>query len=113
MDRRGQPKLYNTIDAAIQDLMAKRVNALLLGAPTSAWLATQHPEWNLKYEPVAPNEYMPDTKDKAYTVFSSKLDNPGLVQAMNAQIKAMKADGTIQKIMAKYNMGNPAFLMGT
>ena len=104
-------KLYNTIDAAIQDLMAKRVNALLLGAPTSAWLATQHPEWNLKYEPIQANEYMPDTVNKAYTVFSSRLDNPGLVKAMNDQIAAMKKDGTIEKIMAKYNMANPAFLM--
>ena len=47
----------------------------------------------------------------AYTVFSSKLDNPGLVKAMNEQISAMKKDGTIEKIMAKYNMANPAFLM--
>ncbi len=104
-------KLYNTIDAGIQDLEARRVDALIIGAASSAWLATQHPEWNLKYEPVQPNEYMPDTKDKAYTVFSSRLDNPGLVQAMNEAIKAMKADGTIKKIMAKYNMDNPAFFM--
>ena len=104
-------KLYNTIDAALQDLMAKRVDALLLGAPSSAWLATQHPEWNLRYEAIQPNEYMPDTVKKAYTVFSSRLDNPGLVQAMNAQIAAMRKDGTIEKIMAKYNMANPAFLM--
>jgi ABC-type amino acid transport substrate-binding protein len=104
-------KLYNTIDAAVQDLMAKRVHALLLGAPTSAWLATQHPEWNLKYEAIQGNEYMPDTVNKAYTVFSSRLDNPGLVKAMNEQIAAMKKDGTIEKIMAKYNMANPAFLM--
>ena len=104
-------KLYNTVDAAIQDLIAKRVSALMLGAATTAWLATQHPEWNLKYEPVHPNEYMPDTVNKAYTVFSSRLDNPGLVKAMNEQVAAMKKDGTIEKIMAKYNMANPAFLM--
>jgi len=104
-------KLYNTIDAAVQDLMAKRVHAILLGAPTSAWLATQHPEWNLKYEAIQANEYMPDTVNKAYTVFSSRLDNPALVKAMNEQIAVMKKDGTIEKIMAKYNMANPAFLM--
>jgi ABC-type amino acid transport substrate-binding protein len=54
---------------------------------------------------------MPDTVNKAYTVFSSRLDNPALVKAMNEQIAIMKKDGTIEKIMAKYNMANPAFLM--
>jgi polar amino acid transport system substrate-binding protein len=103
-------KLYNTVDAAIQDLMAKRVHALLLGAPTSAWLALSiRREPEVRGDPG--NEYMPDTVNKAYTVFSSKLDNPGLVKAMNEQIAAMKKDGTIEKIMAKYNMANPAFLM--
>jgi ABC-type amino acid transport substrate-binding protein len=104
-------KLYNTVDAAIQDLIAKRVDALVLGAATTAWLSLQHPEWNLKYEPVQATDYMPDTKNKAYTVFSAKLDNPALVRAMNTQIAAMRKDGTIRKIMAKYNMANPAFFM--
>ena len=34
-----------------------------------------------------------------------------IIPAMNEQIAVMKKDGTIQKIMAKYNMANPAFLM--
>ena len=93
-------KLYNTIDAAIQDLIAKRVDALMLGAATWAWLSAQHPEWNLKYKTMPGNEYMPDTKNKAKTVFSSSLENPGLVNAMNVEIVTMRTDGTIAKIMA-------------
>lgn len=104
-------KLYNTIDAAIQDLQAKRVDAIIIGAASSAWLGTQHPEWNLRYEPVSSNEYMDDTTNKAYTAFSSRLDNPALVQAMNQVIRQLKKDGTIKNILAKYNMNNPSFLM--
>ena len=105
-------KLYNTIDAAIQDLMAKRVHALLLGRPDER--VARHPasrSGTSSTRPIQANEYMPDTVNKAYTVFSSRLDNPALVKAMNEQIAAMKKDGTIEKIMAKYNMANPAFLM--
>jgi polar amino acid transport system substrate-binding protein len=104
-------KLYNTIDAAVQDLIAKRVDALMLGAATSAWLATQHPEWNLKYEPAQPTEFLPDTKDKAKTVFSTNLENKSLLEAMNVEIVKMRKDGTVAKIMAKYNMSDPAFLI--
>jgi len=103
-------KLYNTIDAAIQDLIAKRVDAIIIGAASSAWLQRQHPEWNLKYEPVAASKYMPDTTDKARTVFSTKKDNTELLDAMNKVIDKAKADGTVKKILATYGSDNPAFL---
>jgi len=103
-------KLYNTIDAAIQDLIAKRVDAIIIGAASSAWLQRQHPEWNLKYEPVAASKYMPDTTDKARTVFSTKKDNTDLLDAMNKVIDKAKADGTVKKILATYGSDNPAFL---
>ena len=103
-------KLYNSIDAAIQDLIAKRVDAIIIGAASSAWLQRQHPEWSLKYEPVAPSKYMPDTTDKARTVFSTRKDNTDLLDAMNKVIDKLKADGSVKTILAKYGSDNPAFL---
>ena len=103
-------KLYNTIDAGIQDVIAKRVDALMIGAISSGFLAKQHPEWNLKYEPIEPTEYLPTSKSKTRMVFSARKDNMALVQAMNDEIARMKANGTIAKILAKYGMDNPAFL---
>jgi ABC-type amino acid transport substrate-binding protein len=103
-------KLYNTIDAAIQDVIAKRVDAIVIGAASSAWLQRQHPEWNLKYEPVAASQYMPDTTDKARTVFSTRKDNTELLNAMNTVIDKLKGDGSVKKILTKYGSDNPAFL---
>ena len=103
-------KLYNTIDAAIQDVIAKRVDAIIIGAASSAWLQRQHPEWNLKYEPVAQSKYMSDTIDKARTVFSTRKDNTELLNAMNTVIDKMKQEGTVKGILTKYGSDNPAFL---
>jgi ABC-type amino acid transport substrate-binding protein len=103
-------KLYNTIDAAIQDVIAKRVDAIIIGAASSAWLQRQHPEWNLKYEPVAASPYMPDTTNKAKTVYSTNKDNNDLLGAMNSVIDKIKMDGSIKTILAKYGSDNPAFL---
>jgi polar amino acid transport system substrate-binding protein len=105
-------KLYPTIDALIQDLLAGRLDAFTVGSPSTAWAMTQHPGFDLKYTIMAPTSLVPDTMNIEGCIFPVNLSNTSLVPAMDAVLTQMKTNGDLAAIFAKYNMTDPIFING-
>lgn len=103
-------KLYPTVDAIYTDLLAGRLNATILGAPTTAWVITQDPKKDLKYTIMKPTPYMSASGKPNGCIFPVNLNNKTLVPAMNDILKKMKDDGRLLAITSKYNMSDPAFV---
>jgi polar amino acid transport system substrate-binding protein len=105
-------KLYPTVDALIQDLLASRLDAFAIGSPTPAYVITQHPEYDLKYVLMAPTPLLPETTAPGVCIFPVNKSNTALVPAINGVLSQMKTNGDLTAIFAKYNMTNPEFVTG-
>jgi ABC-type amino acid transport substrate-binding protein len=103
-------KLYPTPDAAVLDLQAGRVDAVVLSAAYSVYLSQQRPDLDLKVVPIEPNPLVPNELRKQKTVFAAAKENQALVEAMNVAIKKMWADGRMKKIYEKYGQTNKEFV---
>jgi polar amino acid transport system substrate-binding protein len=98
--------LYNSFDAAYQDLVAGRIDVLTITGATSAWTAQQHPDWNLDVVALPEADYKTLDLAKNKTVFGVNITNTALRDALNAEIAEMKADGTVKAALDKYGLGS-------
>lgn len=106
-------KIYQSLDAIISDLRAGRVDATGdLGAPTLAWIVTQHPNWGIKYIIMPPNPQVVESEHPTHVVFLVDKSNPKLLKAINGVIAQMMANGDIKRILARYDMTSPVFYTG-
>ena len=101
--------LYQTIDAALQDLASGRIDVVVTGAASGAWHAAKRPEWKLKVVLPKPDKAFPETLVKGHVSYAVNKGNPSLLAALNKEIARLRANGTIRRILAKYGMGNAGF----
>lgn len=99
-------QLYNAFDAAYQDLMAGRIDVLTITGATSAWMSKQHPDWKLQVVSLPEEDYATLKLEKNRTVFGVNPENPALLEAINSEIKKLKADGSITAALEKYGLGS-------
>ncbi|GAB4249138.1 MAG: basic amino acid ABC transporter substrate-binding protein [Thermoleophilia bacterium] len=85
-------KKYDTIVAAIQDLLAGRVDAVVNDSPVNAYYIKDKPEFA--------NTGKIGSDD--FYGFGIKKENTKLLEAMNAALAELKAEGTYDKIYAKW-----------
>ncbi len=104
-------KLYDTTDACIRDVSAGRLDFAMLDAPTVGYLIQQNPGWGLKQIPVKPEADFPVLTRKQLSVMGMNLDNPDLFDAVNAGVKWLWRSGLNSKVMAKYGVDNPDYLI--
>jgi polar amino acid transport system substrate-binding protein len=105
-------KLYNGVDALVQDLLAGRLDSFIVGAPTAAWIITQHPDWDIKYNLMAPTSLLTGTATPDGAIYPANLSNKTLVPAMDCVITQMKGNGDLIAILTKYHMTDPVFVNG-
>ena len=85
-------KKYETIVAAIQDLKAGRVEAVVNDSPVNEYYTRDDPNYGNTGKIGSDDQY-------GYGV---KQENAALVEAMNAALAELKADGTYDLISAKW-----------
>src|SRR5579885_520842 len=105
VDGIGEVKLYDTSDGALQDLIAGRVDIVILDPPLIDYAALQHPEWGIHQVELKPDmAKYPIMSTKYNVIFGVNKDEKELADAMNAEIRKVWANCENVKIMAKYGM---------
>ncbi len=109
----GEVKLYDTSDGVLQDLVAGRLDMAILDPPLVQWGIVQHPEWDLKQVPLAPQaDRYPIMSTKYNVIFGVNKDEPELAAAMSKVISEDIWPNCVNvKTMANYGMGDKAWFI--
>ncbi|MCX8032373.1 MAG: transporter substrate-binding domain-containing protein [Thermoleophilia bacterium] len=91
-------KKYGTILEAFQDLAAGRVDCVVNDEPVNAYIIETNPDYKAKF---ANTGKIVTVNDYGYAV---KKENTALLQALNAALKELRADGIYQKICDKWGL---------
>jgi len=101
-----QLSFYDTSDAALRDLIAGRVEAVLADPPVMGYAISQNPDWKLEFTPFADNN--PDfpmlTGKGREFVLGLNKDNKKLLDDMNAVLAELWSSCKLKEIGAKYGM---------
>jgi polar amino acid transport system substrate-binding protein len=98
---------YPTIQNALADLSAGRIDAAVVDASLSAYALKQNPE--LKFELVA--DYRPQDKDTSNCAFGVAKGSAGFLQAFNQAYAAMRGDGTAARLFEKWGLTPTAYFL--
>lgn len=103
-------KLYDTTDAAVRDVIARRLDFAFLDAPIIDYMIQQNSAWGLKQVPLAPNGAFPILGQPQHTSWGMNPRNTLLFDAVNQGIAWLWRTGQIPEILQKYGLTNPAYL---
>ena len=99
---------YDTSDAALRDLLAGRVDAVLADPPVMGDAISQNPDWKLEFTPFADNN--PDfpmlTGKGREFVLGLNKDNTKLVEDINAVLAELWSSCKLKEIGTKYGMSD-------
>ena len=104
-------KLYDTSDACIRDVVAGRLDFAVLDAPTVDYMILQNPGWGLKQVPVVHDPAFLQLTSKQHTVMGLNQGNTELFDSVNDGVKWLWRTKLNAKLMAKYGVGNPDYLV--
>ncbi|MFY7835870.1 MAG: ABC transporter substrate-binding protein [Novosphingobium sp.] len=97
--------LYDTSDAAVRDLVAGRIEAVIGDPPVIGYAISQNPDWNMQFLAFTDqNKDFPLLTGLGQVVFGLNKDNAKLADAMNAVIKEMWATCKMKEIGARYGL---------
>lgn len=97
--------LYDTSDAAVRDLLAGRIDAVVADPPVIGFAIKQNPDWNMKFSAFTDsNPDFPLLTGMGQTVFGFNTQDDDLRQAVDAIILEMWSTCAMQEIGAKYGL---------
>jgi len=100
-----QVALYDTSDAAVRDLLAGRIDAVIGDPPVMQYAISRNPQWKLKFNAFADNSpEFPLLTGLGQVVFGLNKDNPELVKAVNAEIAKLWQTCELRKIGKTYGL---------
>lgn len=100
-----QVALYDTSDAAVRDLLAGRIDAVIGDPPVMQYAISRNPQWKLKFNAFTDNSpEFPLLTGLGQVVFGLSKDNPELVKAVNAEIAKMWQTCELRKIGKSYGL---------
>ena len=100
-----QVALYDTSDAAVRDLLAGRIDAVIGDPPVMQYAISRNPQWKLKFNAFTDNSpEFPLLTGLGQVVFGLNKDNPELVKAVNAEIAKMWQTCELRKIGKTYGL---------
>jgi polar amino acid transport system substrate-binding protein len=105
-------QVYQDPEAVFADLSAGRIDAVVdsVGATTARFQTT--PISGAKIIPLPPDPRVATSQKPGQVNWPTSKDNAELTAAINAQIAAMHADGTITKTLQKYGLDASAADVG-
>ncbi|CAB5088637.1 hypothetical protein D3OALGA1CA_1141 [Olavius algarvensis associated proteobacterium Delta 3] len=89
-----QIKIYGTAGDAIQDLVSGRLNVLIHDGPIILLLASENDTRGLMA--------LPDVMTEEYLGWGIRKNNEDLLNAANAYVAEIKADGTLRRIVNRW-----------
>ena len=104
--------VYQDGEAVFSDLAAGRIDAVVdsVGATTARFQTT--PIDKAQIVPLPPDPRVATSQRPGQVNWPTSKENSQLTQALNAQIAAMRADGTIAKTLEKYGLAADAADIG-
>lgn len=100
-----QLSLYDTSDAAVRDLLAGRIDAVIGDPPVMQYAISQNPKWNIHFKAFTDNNPdFPLLTGLGQVVFGMNIDNPGLAAAVNQEIGKLWQGCRLKEIGAKYGL---------
>jgi polar amino acid transport system substrate-binding protein len=104
--------VYQDGESVFNDLAAGRIDAVIdsVGATTARFQTT--PIEGAQIIPLPPDPRVATSRQPGQVNWPTSKDNPELTAAINAQIAAMHADGTIVKTLEKYGLDASAADVG-
>ena len=100
-----QLSLYDTSDAAMRDLIAGRIDALIGDPPVVQYAISRNPAWKLRFN--AFTDQSPDfplLTGLGQVVFGLHKDNPELARAVNAEIARLWQSCELRRIGKTYGL---------
>jgi polar amino acid transport system substrate-binding protein len=100
-----QLALYDTSDAAVRDLLAGRIDAVIGDPPVMQYAISRNPQWHVKFN--AFTDASPDfplLTGLGQVVFGMNKDNPELAKAVNAEIAKLWKTCELRKIGKTYGL---------
>ncbi|WP_431095412.1 ABC transporter substrate-binding protein [Polaromonas aquatica] len=107
-----QLTMYDTSDAAVRDLLAGRIDAVIGDPPVMQYAISRNPQWNLKFNAFTDNnpDY-PLLTGLGQVVFGLNKDNPELAKAVNTEIARLWQGCELKKIGGKYGLVQDVWYM--
>jgi polar amino acid transport system substrate-binding protein len=100
-----QVSLYDTSDAAVRDLLAGRIDAVVGDPPVMQYAISRNPQWHIKFNAFADNAPdFPLLTGLGQVVFGMNKDDPELAKAVNAEIAKLWASCDLRKIGKTYGL---------
>jgi ABC-type amino acid transport substrate-binding protein len=100
-----QLTMYDTSDAAVRDLLAGRIDAVIGDPPVMQYAISRNPQWKLRFNAfVDNNPDYPLLTGLGQVVFGMNKDNPELAKAVNAEIAKLWQTCELKKIGNKYGL---------
>jgi polar amino acid transport system substrate-binding protein len=102
-------RFYDSSEAALRDIIANRLDFAILDPTLIAYSVSKDPSLNLKHVVFKPDPGFATLTNRSQTVFGMRLENPDLLDAVNAGVKWMWQTKQTQKIFAKYGLTEPTY----
>ncbi|NWB98411.1 amino acid ABC transporter substrate-binding protein [Pseudomonas gingeri] len=107
-----QVTLYDTSDAAVRDLLAGRIDAVIGDPPVMQYAISRNAQWHLHFNAFTDNDPdFPLLTGLGQVVFGFNKDNPQLLAAVNAQIQSLWKTCEMRKIGARYGLTQDVWFM--
>jgi len=107
-----QVTLYDTSDAAVRDLLAGRIDAVIGDPPVMQYAISRNTQWHLHFNAFTDNDPdFPLLTGLGQVVFGFNKDNPQLLAAVNAQIQELWKTCEMRKIGARYGLTQDVWFM--
>lgn len=101
----AQIGLYDTADAAVRDLIAGRIDAVIGDPPVVQYTISRNPDWHMRF--VAFTDNNPDfplLTGLGQVVYGMNKANPGLAEAVDKALNEMWASCELKTIGTKYGL---------
>ncbi|HEU4460083.1 MAG TPA: ABC transporter substrate-binding protein [Methylibium sp.] len=100
-----QLSLYDTSDAAVRDLLAGRIDAVIGDPPVMQYAISRNPQWNIKFNAFTDNSpEFPLLTGLGQVVFGIHKDNAELAKQVNAEIAKLWQSCELRKIGKTYGL---------
>ncbi len=100
-----QLSLYDTSDAAVRDLLAGRIDAVIGDPPVMQYAISRNPQWKLKFNAFTDNAPdFPLLTGLGQVVFGMHKDNAELAKQVNAEIAKLWQSCELRKIGKTYGL---------
>jgi len=96
---------YDTSDAAVRDMLAGRIDAVIGDPPVVQYAISRNPQWNLRFNAFTDNNPdFPLLTGLGQVVFGLNKESPELAAAVNAEIAKLWQNCAIKKIGERYGL---------